>query len=253
MVRLRVESAGKTREVETDETVLTIGRASRNTLEIHDDQSSREHCRLERRDDGSWTLTDLASRNGTLLNDQPIDQAPLRHGDLIRIGTTTIRFELPQADHAAAEAAEAQREAAQEAGEQAPEAIKLVLATGPSRGKAVLVAEKLTTIGRRPNNDIVLAGRGVSNRHAEIRRGPDGFILVDEGSRNGTFLNGRLDLSQAEAVLDIVQAKTAKALETAVYQLDGRLSEKINALVDRLRSILMHLEASIDVSDELTP
>jgi len=194
MVRLRVESAGKTREVETDETVLTIGRASRNTLEIHDDQSSREHCRLERRDDGSWTLTDLASRNGTLLNDQPIDQAPLRHGDLIRIGTTTIRFELPQADHAAAEAAEAQREAAQEAGEQAPEAIKLVLATGPSRGKAVLVAEKLTTIGRRPNNDIVLAGRGVSNRHAEIRRGPDGFILVDEGSRNGTFLNGRLVL-----------------------------------------------------------
>ena len=194
MVRLRVESAGKTREVETDETVLTIGRTSRNTLEIHDDQSSREHCRLERCDDGSWTLTDLASRNGTLLNDQPIGQAPLRHGDLIRIGTTTIRFELPQAERAATEAAEAEREAAQEAGEQTPEAIKLVLATGPSRGKAVVVAGKLTTIGRRPNNDIVLAGRGVSNRHAEIRRGPDGFVLVDEGSRNGTFLNGRLVL-----------------------------------------------------------
>jgi len=83
-------------------------------------------------------------------------------------------------------------------------------------------------------------------------------LVLEKGARiaepgeftKRAFVNGRIDLSQAEAVLDIVQAKTAKALETAVYQLDGRLSEKINALVDRLRSILMHLEASIDFADE---
>ncbi len=64
------------------------------------------------------------------------------------------------------------------------------------------------------------------------------------------FINGRIDLSQAEAVLDIVQAKTAKALETAVRQLDGGLSQKINDLAGRLRNILMHLEAAIDFADE---
>jgi len=64
------------------------------------------------------------------------------------------------------------------------------------------------------------------------------------------FINGRIDLSQAEAVLDIVHAKTAKALETAVCQLDGGLSEKINDLVGRLRGILVQLEAAIDFADE---
>ncbi len=64
------------------------------------------------------------------------------------------------------------------------------------------------------------------------------------------FINGRIDLSQAEAVLDIVQAKTAKALETAVRQLDGGLSKKVNDLVGRLRGILVQLEAAIDFADE---
>jgi tRNA modification GTPase len=64
------------------------------------------------------------------------------------------------------------------------------------------------------------------------------------------FINGRIDLSQAEAVLDIVQAKTAKALEAAVSQLDGGLSVKMNDLVEILRGILVQLEASIDFPDE---
>ncbi len=45
------------------------------------------------------------------------------------------------------------------------------------------------------------------------------------------FINGRIDLAQAEAVLDIVRAKTGKALETALIQLKGSLSEKINGLI----------------------
>jgi len=64
------------------------------------------------------------------------------------------------------------------------------------------------------------------------------------------FINGRIDLSQAEAVLDIVQAKTAKALETAVGQLKGRLSGKIKELNNRLKAMLVILEANIDFADE---
>lgn len=64
------------------------------------------------------------------------------------------------------------------------------------------------------------------------------------------FINGRIDLAQAEAVLDIVRAKTGKALETALTQLKGSLSEKINGLIQKLKDILVILEANIDFPDE---
>jgi tRNA modification GTPase len=66
------------------------------------------------------------------------------------------------------------------------------------------------------------------------------------------FLNGRLDLAQAEAVLDVVRAKTAASLRLAVEQLGGRLSAHIAALRRELVHILAYLEASIDfVEDEI--
>jgi tRNA modification GTPase len=66
------------------------------------------------------------------------------------------------------------------------------------------------------------------------------------------FLNGRLDLAQAEAVLDIVQAKTEVSLQAAVGQLSGRLSDQVRSVRTRLVRVLAHLEASIDfVEDEI--
>ena len=68
------------------------------------------------------------------------------------------------------------------------------------------------------------------------------------------FLNGRLDLAQAEAVLDVVQARTEAALRVAVDQLGGRLSAHIRPARARLVDILAYLEASIDfVEDEIPP
>jgi tRNA modification GTPase len=64
------------------------------------------------------------------------------------------------------------------------------------------------------------------------------------------YINGRIDLLQAEAVLDIVRAKTYRALEAAVGQLEGRLSEKLHRLSDLLRQILVILEANIDFAEE---
>lgn len=60
------------------------------------------------------------------------------------------------------------------------------------------------------------------------------------------FLNGRIDLSQAEAVMELIQAKNAYALRTAVNQLDGRLSEKINALRTNILDELAWIEAALD-------
>lgn len=64
------------------------------------------------------------------------------------------------------------------------------------------------------------------------------------------FLNGRLDLAQAEAVLDTIQAKTAGSLRLAQEQLRGRLSQEVNRLRDRLIGLLAHVEAGIDFTEE---
>ena len=64
------------------------------------------------------------------------------------------------------------------------------------------------------------------------------------------FINGRIDLAQAEAVLDIVKARTKSFLEVAVNQLTGSLSKKVNALIDEIKSILVVIEANIDFPEE---
>jgi tRNA modification GTPase len=60
------------------------------------------------------------------------------------------------------------------------------------------------------------------------------------------FLNGRIDLSQAEAVIDIIRAKTDKAMSVALNQLEGRLSNKIVSLRQKLLETLAHIEVNID-------
>ena len=64
------------------------------------------------------------------------------------------------------------------------------------------------------------------------------------------FLNGRIDLAQAEAVLDVIRAKTEGSLKAAVGQLEGCLSIDISGMLDALVGIASHVEASIDFPDE---
>ncbi|MGA2177926.1 MAG: tRNA uridine-5-carboxymethylaminomethyl(34) synthesis GTPase MnmE [Verrucomicrobiota bacterium] len=64
------------------------------------------------------------------------------------------------------------------------------------------------------------------------------------------FLNGRIDLAQAEAVADLIHARTELAAAAAQEQLAGQLSRRINLLRDDLMKILAHVEAHIDFPDE---
>jgi tRNA modification GTPase len=64
------------------------------------------------------------------------------------------------------------------------------------------------------------------------------------------YLNGRIDLAQAEAVIDIIQARTQTALRTAMSQLEGGLSQKIKELRQELLNTLAQVEASIDFPEE---
>src|SRR5437762_3518367 len=68
------------------------------------------------------------------------------------------------------------------------------------------------------------------------------------------FLNGKMDLTQAEAVIDLIRAKTDLALRSATEQLEGRLGEQIGKIRDELVELLAHINASIDFPEEgITP
>ncbi len=64
------------------------------------------------------------------------------------------------------------------------------------------------------------------------------------------FLNGRIDLAQAEAVVDLIHSRTELALAAAHEQLAGKLSQRINHLRDELMRTLAHVEAHIDFPEE---
>ena len=64
------------------------------------------------------------------------------------------------------------------------------------------------------------------------------------------FLNGKMDLTQAEAVMDLIRARTDLALRSAHEQLEGRLGSEIKTIRAQLVELLAHVEAAIDFSEE---
>ncbi len=78
-----------------------------------------------------------------------------------------------------------------------------------------------------------------------------GAVLAKPGEfTKRAFLNGRLDLMQAEAVTDVIHAASEKALKSALFQLQGKLSQKLSKIYDQLIGILTQLEAAIDFPED---
>ena len=117
-----------------------------------------------------------------------------------------------------------------------------------------VVDEVLVSVFRKPHSytreDIVEI-----NCHggiAVVRRVLD--LVLSHGARlaepgeftKRAFLNGRLDLSQAEAVIDVIRAKTDLSLRSAVLQLTGRMSERIKPVRSQLIDAIAHIEAAVD-------
>src|SRR5690625_975890 len=79
-------------------------------------------------------------------------------------------------------------------------------------------------------------------------------IVLERGARiaepgeftKRAFLNGRIDLSQAEAVMDVIQSKTDQAMNVALHQLDRKLSKLITELRQALIETIAHVEVNID-------
>ena len=64
------------------------------------------------------------------------------------------------------------------------------------------------------------------------------------------YLNNKIDLTQAESVIDVINAKTRQAVKSASYSLTGKFSSKINILLEKIISLRVYVEACIDFPEE---
>ena len=121
-----------------------------------------------------------------------------------------------------------------------------------------LVDEALCLVMRAPHSytkeDVVelqCHGGAVSLREVLALTYRHGARAAERGEfTKRAFLNGRLDLAEAQAVMDVVQAKTEKGLEMAAGHLAGHFSERIRSMREDILALLAHLEAVIDFPEE---
>jgi pSer/pThr/pTyr-binding forkhead associated (FHA) protein len=74
-----------------DEGETTFGRETDNTVVVTSEQASRHHARLVPVP-GGHALQDLGSTNGTFVNSKPIQEQRLRHGDVVRVASTVLKY-----------------------------------------------------------------------------------------------------------------------------------------------------------------
>ncbi|MBQ8588821.1 MAG: tRNA uridine-5-carboxymethylaminomethyl(34) synthesis GTPase MnmE [Clostridia bacterium] len=94
-------------------------------------------------------------------------------------------------------------------------------------------------------------GGSISTREILSRVIASGARLAEPGEfTKRAFLSGRMDLCEAESVIDIINAKTTKAHSLSVHQLKGALSQRISGIRERLLTLTAHLQVLIDFADE---
>jgi tRNA modification GTPase len=116
------------------------------------------------------------------------------------------------------------------------------------------VDEVMVSVMRAPHTytkeDIVEinchGGIVATNRILQIILGLDARLAKAGEFTERAFLNGRIDLSQAEAVMDLIRAKTDQSMKVALDQLDGNLSHLITNLRQNILDVLAQVEVNID-------
>ncbi len=193
--------------------ITTIGRHPENDIVLSDEYVSGHHAQV-RLEVNAFMLSDVGSRNGTFLNEAPvISPTPLRQGDTIRLGYSSIHAAFPPSQVAPSAGFGAQ---APQVGPPTPATAPPDTAAPPPAGapvrpatvvmaapNAVLgwldlkgqrfdLAGQTSTIGRDPSSEVAVPDPAVSFTHAQITRLGNDLYLRDVGSRNGTYVNAQL-------------------------------------------------------------
>jgi pSer/pThr/pTyr-binding forkhead associated (FHA) protein len=200
------------REETFHQSIIRIGRMKSSHLLLIDKSVSRTHAVIEVTGENEVLLIDLDSSSGTAVNGTKIKKALLKSGDELSFGDVrvVVRYGQPVSRPAPSPVASPPAEV-----EDAKDDIKIDIDFGANRTQVlsdgeweafdgprlivrrdggaqdeVVLAKSQTTIGRLPTNDIQLEDGAVSSKHALLVAEAGGFVIVDQKSTNGTYLNG---------------------------------------------------------------
>jgi pSer/pThr/pTyr-binding forkhead associated (FHA) protein len=184
--------AGQSIPLKSDAT--SIGRGDDNDIVIDDATVSRRHALISA-DEGRYFVEDNGSSTGTLVEGAAATRTLLASGATVQIGGTEAIF--VQGETTNGLGAETTHMASQDPAEtmmlELPSSVMAWVAVteGAEKGKTFQLKIGDNTIGRDPENDLMIEDSSVSRRHAMIRVTDDGFLLVDMGSRGGTRVAGK--------------------------------------------------------------
>jgi len=179
--RLELRAAGRTWQATADR-AWTIGRANEVDVHLDNPRVSRDHALLQPTPAG-WILVNHSS-NGMFVNGQRVDRVTVRQPITVVLGSPSSGQALELYPVAAPPPAGPDRTAPIEQ----PQRGQTTVARPPSAVHAI--DQLVVTIGRAPENTVVLNDLLVSRRHAVLRRTGNQWELVDNGSANGTYVNG---------------------------------------------------------------
>ncbi len=163
-------------------TAVRIGRDPQLEITIVDPVVSREHARLSW--DEGWQLVDSGSKNGIYVDGKRRKEVPVTSPVLVRLGDAlegpAVRISIEDPDATQRDVGSRWDESTIEVGAS--------IALPPAPHETVPAGS--LTIGRSPDNDLVVQDVLASRRHAIVHNGPSGLELDDLGSVNGTFVGG---------------------------------------------------------------
>jgi ABC-type multidrug transport system ATPase subunit len=183
----------------TPGTEYRIGRNPGADFELADARVSWDHAVLYAQGP-VWVLEDRSSRNGTYLGSERISRLEITGPCVLHFGNAqdgqVLSFE-PQPSPPAA--------APPSPGPDSGGVSVFLPGVDREPTSRIPIQSRVVKIGRRPDNDVVVADLGVSKQHAELRLTPTGrYQIIDLGSHNGTYVNGvrvnEADLSEDDIV-----------------------------------------------------
>jgi uncharacterized membrane protein YdfJ with MMPL/SSD domain/pSer/pThr/pTyr-binding forkhead associated (FHA) protein len=180
---------------------VSIGRGPENTVSLDDDvELSRRHV-VVYETAGQIVVKDLGSSNGSFVNGRRIDGPTKLHaGDRLVIGGSTMRLDgpgtsatvlRPTSSGPSAQTRAHVVEPPQVRAPRAAPAATVAVVAGPNRGMVIQVTDAPLIIGRAVEGEGRLVDPEVSARHARVLAVQGGVSILDLGSTNGTFVNGR--------------------------------------------------------------
>jgi pSer/pThr/pTyr-binding forkhead associated (FHA) protein len=211
--------------------LIRIGRMKSSHLLLDDESVSRTHAVVEVTEEGEVLLIDLDSSSGTAVDGQRVKKASLKSGTEIEFGKARVVVSYGQVASSAAAtkpASRGKRERGRPAAppppptdasfgssgtevlsldqvEVLPPPPRLVVRRGGVEQQEVALTKPCTTIGRLRENDIQLDDGAVSGKHAMVVAEAGVFLVIDQHSTNGTYVNGERCRGESLRPGDVIQ------------------------------------------------